>query len=372
MADFYIDGTISSASGTGSGTLLDPWGKDDDLLAFALTQAGGSGTHGNQFIVVDGDLNSTAELNLSGYSFEKPFIVKPLVMDGSQRIAYDAGGFDFHTSSSISGIGVYFMDFTNMPTSGKFFDINGRGKLVGCSFDGTGKTGGTWVNPGIYTVVLGNRFFNDSRTSTGLFLLAGQGCLIQGNVFEDISNSEYDIYSYSSGFTNNVLTYASTYTYTTGSLLPIDGGKVCNNTFIGPGAFNGGTPAASAILISNNYEQNHFANNYFEGFVKVFNLADASTHPYLINQLLGNKYYDCTRFLENLTPDESLVMNQQNEELSSSGLVDVAGGDYRPNNLLINQGYDPFAMVNAITNTLRPTVGALENSIVVPRVRDLY
>ncbi len=293
-------------------------------------------------------------------------------MDGSQRIGYDSGGVDFHTTATISGIGVYFMDFTNMPTSGTFFDINGRGNIVGCSFDGTGKTGGTWVNPGTYSVLVGNRWFNDSRTSTGLLLLAGQGCLIQGNVFEDISNSEYDIYTYSSAFTNNVLTYASTYTYTGGSVLPIDGGKVVNNTFIGPGTFNGGTPAASAILISNSYEQNHFANNYFEGFSKVFNLASASTHPYLINQLLGNRYHNCDQFLENLTPDESLVMSQQNLELSESGLVDAAGGDYRPNNLLINQGYNPFAMVNAITNTLRPTIGALENNIVVPRVRDLY
>ncbi len=66
------------------------------------------------------------------------------------------------------------------------------------------------------------------------------------------------------------------------------------------------------------------------------------------------------------------ILNEENEELSSTGLVDISSADYRPNNLLINQGYDPFAMVNAITNTLRPTIGALENRIAAPRVRDLY
>ena len=370
MADYYIDGTISSASGTGSGTLVDPWGKDDDLLAYAIAQVGGSGTHGHEYIVVDGNLNATAALVLSGYSYTKPITVRPLVMDGTQRIAYDGGAVKFHTATNISGINLYFVDFSNMVTTGTFLDTNGRSNIVACTFNGTGKTGGAYTSIGGAALVYGCRFFNDDRTGGGLLIQCAAGCLVQGNYFDGINNSDYDIYTYSSTFVNNVMRYESTYTYNTGSLLPIDGGKISNNTFIGPGV--GGTPVASCILVSNAYEMNHIANNYFEGWNMCVNVSGASTHPYLINQLVGNRYHNCNTFLEAGTPADAIILNKENEELSSSGLLDISSADYRPNNLLINQGYDPFAMVNAITNTLRPTIGALENRIAAPRVRDLY
>ncbi len=113
-------------------------------------------------------------------------------------------------------------------------------------------------------------------------------------------------------------------------------------------------------------------NNYCEGWNKCVNVASASTSPDLIYASCGNRYFNCDQFYETAMPDESVILNRENEELSSSGLVDIAGGDFRPNNLLINQGYDPFAMTGAVQNTLRPTVGALENNIVVPRIRDIY
>ena len=381
MADYYLDGTISSVSGTGSGTELDPWGKDSDLLAYAVAEvASGAGidSDGDSFIVLDGDLNSTAMLNLAGYSFTKPFTVRPFVMDGTQRVTYDLGDFAFHNSTSISGIGIYFLDFENIPTAslsgsgaGAVIDFNGRGNFIGCSIDGTGGSASTWLSPGLGSNVVGNHFKNDQRTAGLLINGAGNANLISGNYFENITGDFYDIYTYASAFTNNVLTYDPSYTYSSGSVLPIDAGKIRNNTFVGPGS-GGGTAAAAAILVTNSYEVNHIENNYFEGFALVLNLTGSSTSAYLLNQVIGNRYHNCTDFFETGTPSEAVILNQENLELSESGLVDVAGGDYRPNNLLINQGYNPFAMTNALNNTLRPTIGALENNIVVPRVRDIY
>ena len=371
MADYYIDGTISSASGTGSGTLVDPWGKDDDLLAYAIAQVGGSGTHGHEYIVVNGNLNATAALVLSGYSYTKPITVRPLVMDGTQRIAYDGGAVKFQNATNISGINTYFVDFSNMVTTGTFFDCNGRSNIVGCSFDGTGKLSGNYLDVGASSVVMGSHFYNDERTGSGLFIYLNSGSMALGNFFDNITRHAYDLYTRGSEFRNNVLTYDSGYTYNTGSILPIDSGKIDNNTFIGPGA-GGGTAAAACIYVPNSYEVNHIANNYFEGFSLCINVSTSSTHPYLINQLVGNRYHNCTNFVEGGAPSDSIILNEENEELSSTGLVDISSADYRPNNLLINQGYDPFAMVNAITNTVRPTVGAIENRIAAPRVRDLY
>ena len=62
MGFYYVDGTISSASGTGSGTEVDPWGKDDDLLSYALAQilAGpGSSADGDVITILAGNVNST-------------------------------------------------------------------------------------------------------------------------------------------------------------------------------------------------------------------------------------------------------------------------------------------------------------------------
>lgn len=371
MAAYYIDGTISSASGTGSGTQGDPWGKDDDLLAYAIAQVGGAGTHGHEYIVVDGNLNATAALVLSGYAYTQPITVRPLVMDGTQRIAYDGGAVKFHTATNISGINLYFVDFSNMVTTGTFLDCNGRSNIVACTFNGTGKTAGNYADIGASALVYGCHFFNDDRTtSSGLLVQCSTGCLVQGNYFDGINNSHYDFYTYSSHFVNNVLRYESTYSYNTGSLLSIDGGKISNNTFVGPGV--GGTPAAACILLSNAYEMNHIANNYFEGFNLCINVSGGSTSPYLINQLVGNRHHNCNSFLEAGTPADATILNKENEQLSSSGLVDVSSSDYRPNNLLINQGYDAFAMIGALTNTLRPTVGAVENRLAETRVRDLY
>ncbi|MCP4830882.1 MAG: hypothetical protein GY886_01565 [Gammaproteobacteria bacterium] len=221
------------------------------------------------------------------------------------------------------------------------------------------------------SVVMGNHFYNDERTGSGLFVYLNSGSMALGNFFDNIVRHHYDLYTRGSEFRNNVMTYDSGYAYNTGSVLPIDSGKIDNNTFIGPGA-GGGTAAAACIYVPNSYEVNHIANNYFEGFALCINVSTTSTHPYLINQLVGNRYHNCNNFVEGGAPSDSIILNEENEELSSTGLVDISSADYRPNNLLINQGYDPFAMVNAITNTLRPTIGALENRIAAPRVRDLY
>ncbi len=375
MSDYYIDGTISSVSGTGSGTLADPWGKDNDLLDFAMNEVSsgvGIGADGDAFIVVDGDLTNTGSLDFTGYSLTIPFVLRPLVMDGSQRVGYDAGAVTLHPSTVISGLNFYFLDFTNLPTSGTFLDINGRCTIAGCSFDGAGKTDGTFVNCGSNGVLVGNHWFNDNRTTGGLLLLASAGSIIQGNFFEGITGSFYDMYTYSSALTNNIFTYSSSYSYSVGSVLPIDFGKFVNNTFLGPGCFGASNNGASCVFVSNNYEGQDMRNNYFEGWNKCVNVASASTSPYLIYASCGNRYFNCGEFYETGMPDESVILNRENEELSSSGLVDIAGGDFRPNNLLINQGYDPFAMTGAVQNTLRPTVGALENNIVVPRIRDIY
>ena len=76
MAAYYIDGTIVSASGTGSGTIGDPWGKTDDLLQYTLDQivaGAGRGSSGDT-VYITGDLNQTASIDFT-FEFTRPSII---------------------------------------------------------------------------------------------------------------------------------------------------------------------------------------------------------------------------------------------------------------------------------------------------------
>ncbi len=379
MPTHYIDATIPSVSGTGSGTLIDPWGKDEDLLQYAIDQSGAISTNGEEYVVTNGDLVNTAPLDLTGFSFTKPITVRPLEMDGSQRVGFDMGNSQLHPATNISGINLFYIDFTNLPATGTILDFNGRSNLVFCSLDGSSRpTAGAWITTGAGSVIYGCHLKNDQRTD-GLFINAsGNGNLIQYNYFDGITLADYDVYTYASYFGNNVLRYDSSYNYAGGSVLPIDAGKIVNNTFLGP-SVSGGSVGAAVILITNSYECNIIQNNYFEGFSKCMNLSAATTAPQLINMLSGNKYFNCTEFVETATlvPDDAITHEYDNVELSSSGLIDAANGDYRPTSALIRSGYNAFtSMSNLPFLAEAPTVGAIEGespqtNIYIPRIRDI-
>ena len=122
MADYYIDGSVAGSAGVlnGSGTLGDPWTQNSgvDLLEAArqaiLTAGGGAvGTAGDTVIVLDGGLTNTTAITFdSQWNQLHPFVLRPYVMDGTQRIDFDLGGLQlFATDVVQQGHNYYFTDF---------------------------------------------------------------------------------------------------------------------------------------------------------------------------------------------------------------------------------------------------------------------
>jgi hypothetical protein len=109
MAFYYVDGTISSASGTGSGTEVDPWGKDDDLLAYALDQilAGpGASADGDVVTILAGNVNSTTTPMLNYTSADFSGYGVTFVGQGRDRTVWDTGTQNYmqpYTSSTPAG-----------------------------------------------------------------------------------------------------------------------------------------------------------------------------------------------------------------------------------------------------------------------------
>jgi len=377
MADYYCDGTITSASGQGDGSIGNPWGKTDDLWDYCLQQiqaAGGAGTLGDNLIVLDGGFNNTYNPNplvLSpAYGQANMLYVRPYVMDGTQRIPWDLGGYAvFGTSVNRRGYQFYFCNFTNLSLTHWSVRGNAYISLYYCGFDGSGGPHTGVILPGAQSRVIGCRFYNDNRVA-GLLHQGTGGQQVMWNIFEPAYNG-YMAYTYSSGFAHNLILPTPSMTYNTGIVLPIQSGRFFRNTFYNT------TQKGAGFLVTNAYESNYIANNYFEGLYNAINDSGASQHLNSFEVLAGNRAYNCA--ISDMPPISSAVLINENNDwaMSESGLVDPANGDYRPNKNLINQGWRDDELNTEITGNfaelgIKPTIGAYDAVTVAQKVRDLY
>ena len=375
MADYYVDGTISSASGQGDGSEGNPWGKTDDLWDYCLSQiaaAGGVGSRGDNLIVLDGGFSQTTDPDptVVAYTQAAMLYVQPNVLDGTQRIPFDCGTKRvMGTSTNETGIQFYFCDFTNLSPDGTTIYIKNYGSVYYCSFDGSGSSHLTVLRLGGQGRVIGCRFFNDGRTS-GLFNSGSTGQQVMWNVFEPNLNA-YMVYTYGSVFAHNLILPQSGMTYNTGMVLPIQSSRMFRNTFYGA------TQKGAGFFVATAYESNYIANNYFEGIYNEINDSGAGQDLNTFEVLCGNRSYNIAS-TEMPPSDHAVMMNQNNEwGMSESGLIDPANGDYRPNKNLINAGWRDDELNTEITSNfaqlgIKPTIGAYDATTVAQRVRDLY
>lgn len=374
MADYYVDGTITSASGQGDGSIGNPWGKTDDLWDYCLSQiaaAGGAGATGDNLIVLDGGFSQTTDPDptVVAYAQSKMLYVQPNVLDGTQRIPFDCGTKRvMGTSTGERGFQFYFCDFTNLSPDGTTLYTNSYGSVYYCSFDGSGSSHLAVLRLGGQGRVIGCRFFNDGRTS-GLFNSGSTGQQVMWNVFEPNLN-DYMVYTYGSVFAHNLILPQSGMTYNTGMVLPIQSSRMFRNTFFGENQKGAG------FYVPNSYESNYIANNYFEGIHNAINDV-ATQHLNTFEVLAGNRAYNCAT--SDMPPaSSSVVINQNNDwAMTESGLVDPANGDFRPNKNLINQGWRDDELNTEITSNfaelgIKPTIGAYDATTVAQKVRDLY
>lgn len=375
MAKYYLDGTLVSASGTGSGTLGDPFGKDDDLLQYAQDQVvagAGIGATGDEYRIVNGGLNMTAHMTWSaGYSYLKPLVVTPHVQDGTQRVDMDLGGFPFtgtvgSPTTSRGGIYLYFLDFHNLNASNYSIRTATYSGIYYCNFDGgDGAHSGMLLSSSV-TDVVGCRFFNDQRTGS-LLLQGTNGNKVLDCIFEPNMNG-YMAYSYGSTWKGNIIKPTAAMTYNTGLVLTINGTVAINNTFIGQ------NQKGSAFYINNSYEDNVLVNNYFENIYLPVNLSGPTSHHSAIQLLCGNRGFN--NFIPFESSNDNVINMEENNDwsMTESGLVDASSGDLRPNKLLIGAGFDNKSATkpSGLNLGTPPTIGAVESYPAIPRVRDLY
>ena len=373
MAEYYIDGSVAGSAGVlnGSGTLSDPWTQNSgvDLLEAArqaILAGPGRGPQGDQVVVLNGGLSLTSPMTVeTTWSQPYPFVLRPHVMDGTQRIDFDMGFQPMFATNIIQqGHNFYFCDFHgfgNSTSTGGFMIFNARNWLgyYFCEFDGAdAEAGGSTglIYTGSATHIMGCRFINDSR-ATGLMVQGSAGCNIRGNYFEINYSASYSMYTYNSEFTHNVLRLTAASSL--GAVLPIQGGAFANNTFYGVDA---ATPQnnGSGIYLPDSYEHNTLINNYFENLRR--SVYASTTHQHSIAIFAGNRGYNIfdQASYPTSTSNTTFLTNNDNQ-MTASGLVDPANGDYRPNSLLIGKGFNLENYWLQSVTTGRKTIGAIED-----------
>jgi hypothetical protein len=365
MADYYVDASVSSASGSGSGTLGDPWVKTDDLLQFALDQiAAGSGrdtVNGDRITNLAGSMTVTSGLDPTAYG--TPTNTAPLYFNGGlQRTPYDLGGFSFVDSALGSSTKVAMhltrMDFTNPNTASDGIYIGSYGSIIDCSYVGSSSNSVGAIFLGNYATMIGCKCTNINGLGLGggpvfNFSSYAKG---YGNFFE--FNGGYGQYGFytRSQFSGNVIVQKNMASGVA-CWRTLDGTHGFNNTLYGDGNDLGIYAQSS----SDNYLT--VVNNYVENFSTGFFVSTAADY----NIFAGNYSYGNISDQQN-NANGSFVEN--NVVLGSSGLVDAANGDFRPNQNLIAKGYSPLSLSLPLSEV--PTIGAITGNIMTPRIRDIY
>ena len=353
MAVYYVDGSVTSASGSGSGTIGDPWVKTDDLIQYAFGQinAIGTGATGDTIIVLAGPLTNTSQLdprvwdnsvNGSGY----PLWVK--TTGPTVTIDWDCGGTTF-CHYPFQGIKFAGFRFYNYTSSGSTYPFTmwRYCDFINCIFDSYAQTHyGLISQPSGLNFWTGCSFINDNRDNLGNSnrgLLYSGNSIFYNNYVETLSTNGTPTYSInfnSMHIVNNIFyneSDNSTYAYRWSQ-----GAKCSNNTF-----YNGG-PSQNCIYNTAANNIGPIDNNYFEGWN--FGFQTSMTNRVVNEWIVGNKGYNNSGGLlsSNLVENVSSPFDFQdsyfkNETLSESGLVDPANKDFTPKDLLLGSGFSTLA-----------------------------
>jgi len=371
MAVYYIDGSVSGSAGVlgGSGTEADPWTCNSgiDLLEKARLAivAAGIGSAGDTVIVKAGGLTNTAPMTYeSGWNQTKPFVLRPLLMDGTQIIDFDLGLKAMYATNIVQqGQNFYFCNFHkfgNSTSTGGFLVFNLRhwAGFYFCTFDGAdaeagGSTGLIYTGSG--THIIGCRFINDGRGS-GLLIQGSSGCTFRNNYIE-INYANYSMYTYNSEFSCNVVNLISASHL--GAILPIQGGTFNRNTFYGADADNP-TNSGGAIYLTADYEHNIITNNVFVNCRRSVYINSSDQHN--ISVFAGNYEFNTADHNHYPNSTNTTFMTNNNNNMATSPLIDPANGDYRPTDLLIGKGFNLETYSLQGVSMGGKTIGAIEGS----------
>lgn len=367
MAQYYVDGTITSATGTGSGTLADPWGKTDDLIQYAVDQIvlAGKGSTGDWINIVAGDINQTTPLNLAGYS---PNNGRQLTILGynDHQPTYDIGGVAW-SAVEYDGIRLHNLRFVNFSgTNGQIsIRVKYHSSISLCVFDGQNQPYSQILRVAGSVNIFGCQWINFSPTTGfhGQLLYSGSsgGNWIKGCYFEQGGIADnYALFPYSSVIEDCIFVY-------TGSnnlaymILPIRQMRLSNCTFYrdpSAGTFN-------AFYLST-YQNNSVVNCYFENMTDISYNNSVSVNGNISTMLSGNRAYNSATLhpTQDLLPCDTLIYYDNDWDVSESLLVDPANGDYRPKTKLIGAGFNlqDYGFPSSIKKQ-KPTIGAIQNHL---------
>ena len=368
MATYYLDGSVSSSGGSGTGTINDPFVKTSDLLQYAVTMVSftvGRGADGDKFINLAGDLNQTGPLNFGGYgnpSSQQPFYLDGSGSTGEHRTTINLNAKIFASwSGSDYGLGFYGLDFVNLPPasagSNACFQILGISSFINCSFDNSinpNYMGQTIINASYRNTIIDGctfRSVNGRGGSTGNIInfTDGFGPIQITNCFFDLVN----------GFTTNVVT-APRMTLLNNVFKSVNplrqtGSAIIeaktdiyagNNTFYS-------SDSDIAISLPQQDSITYFRNNYFEGMSIAINNTTQDSSMFSVS---GNFGYNNLQAIQPASA-RTFLQTGNSFNLTASGLTDAANNDFTPTAELINAGFNTNAVTFPSINA--PTVGAI-------------
>ncbi len=379
MASYYVDGTISSVSGSGSGTLADPWGKTDDLLQYAGDQilAGpGKGLSGDTIFIVAGGVNSTTTPMLDFTSSD--FANLTIVGKGREQTEWDCGTENYMSSynsttpagSAGNGVNLNVCNLTvnwqdNVGTVGTYNSLTGQNTnfydcdlLLYNSNSQTGNHGKVNAHSRLVDIV-------NCRWQKGYNVLDSRSasrCI--NTVILAAPSPSFERNSYGGVWINCIFDWRLAADSVNRGIT--DYNPFCINcTYLLD-------PSHSRSAVVANFDAAKMLNCYIEGGGAIIQDPFSQGYSYV---MLSNIYcYDTTSLFGNGTViDEGYTQNLV--MLSESGLKDVANGDFRPADNLIGVStaqIPAWDLVNPISQ--RPTVGCYSAQNIIgkpfhPRMR---
>ncbi len=363
MAQYYVDGTISSVSGSGSGTLADPWGKTDDLLQYAVDQilaGAGAGATGDWVNIIAGDLTATASVDLSSYSGSTKNLY--IVGYNGHQPTYDLGG-ETMFATNYDSIGLHNIRFINFSNTVSSIFIKYRGFVTKCIFDGQDQDYKLILEVSGAVNIFGCRWINFSpspSTNHGYLFKTGShgGNWIKGCYFEKGGNDNASmLFTYNSVIEDCIFRYSGTESMGY-MILPIKNLRLSNCTFYA-------TPAAAGNVNAtffSTYVENSMINCYFENLQEPIYNSVVTVNDNSSTMLVGNRAYNSS----NVFPDQdyftgkTVIYEDNDWDVSESLLVDPLNGDYRPKAGLIGAGFNlqDYGFPSSIKRA-KPTIGGI-------------
>jgi hypothetical protein len=345
MANYYVDGSVTSANGAGAGTQGDPWVKTNDLLQYAVDQilaGAGKGAQGDWISILDGNLTQTAPLDLSVYN---PSNGVQLTINGhaGHQPTIDLGGAQMFDQKR-DGIRLHnlrFINFTNV-TSEVGVHLKYHGHISLCVFDGQNQDFEMVLRIEGSINVLGCQFINFAppapSSNHGALIFSGSSGnnWIKGCYFETGGgNDNYMIWSYSSVIEDCVFKYSGSGTMYY-AVIPVRQLRLSNCTFYR-------APSAGWMFAAffSNYQNNSMVNCYFENLAEPIYNSQSSVNGNVSTMLAGNRAFNSANLYPSnpqYLPAPTLLYSNNDWDVSESLLIDPANGDFRPKSGLVGAG----------------------------------